>query len=386
MCIKDEDNESLARFLSLRDDSATSLARYLENGNGRQALEETRHYLRSPWDEIVNMHFKVLLSSQKHDFVNAFETQHSLVHFFLKEAFTHLTLPILYTVNWDLRHLAMEADDELKRALKSPKYLEEAGRVLNKSFSVCVTDRAPKNASRQWGTYYIANLLIKTQFKLGQENLCKNVLRGIESSDIPNLKSFPKAHQITFKYYRGLLCFFDQQYRQAEEYLEYAFRICPKSYKRNKELILRYLIPVWLIRGVLPSKALIERYPRLKALYSPFINAIRIGNVKAFDIAFANAEHRLVEQGTFLTVEMARAISLKTLFKKVWLINNKTNKIPMIQFQIALKYVGIEADMAEVAWSLAVMIQKGLIRGYLSEAKLFVVFSTKDAFPVKSSN
>ncbi|KAG9295642.1 hypothetical protein G9A89_002960, partial [Geosiphon pyriformis] len=96
--------------------------------------------------------------------------------------------------------------------------------------------------------------------------------------------------------------------------------------------------------------------------------------------------HRLVEQGTFLTVEMARAISLKTLFKKVWLINNKTNKIPMIQFQIALKYVGIEADMAEVAWSLAVMIQKGLIRGYLSEAKLFVVFSTKDAFPVKSSN
>ncbi|CAG8448305.1 2150_t:CDS:10 [Ambispora gerdemannii] len=377
--LQNENYDLLAKLLSINGEHSKNLARALDSGIAR--YEDVQYNFTKPWSDIIASHFKVLLSYYRREYINAFNAQLALVNLFSREAFTNSNLHIFYVMNWDLRKVAIEADKELRQSGQKPKYLEETGRVLNKSFSICVTDRAPKNASRQWGTYYIANLLIKTHHKLGHENLCKNVLRGVNSADLPPLEAYPKAHQITFKYYNGLLCFADQQYAQSEEFLKGAFRICPISYTRNKELILRYLIPVWMIRGVLPTNTLIDRYPRLKLLYSPFINAIRTGNVKAFDLAFANAEHILIEHGTYLTIEKARMVSVKNLFKKVWIHNNEVSKLPMSQFSAALRFAGIDADMAEVAWTLSVMIHKGFIKGYLSQSKLMVVLSTKEPFP-----
>jgi len=93
--------------------------------------------------------------------------------------------------------------------------------------------------------------------------------------------------------------------------------MCPRFEKNNKELILRYLIPVWLIRGVLPSRELLSRYPAINELYGPFIDAIKSGNVKKFEEALLKKEKILVAYETFLTVELAREISIRILFKKV---------------------------------------------------------------------
>ncbi|CAG8555579.1 8573_t:CDS:10 [Ambispora leptoticha] len=378
--LKEENYDPLAKLLSISEEHSKNLAGALDSGTAR--YEDIQHHFTKPWSEIVSLHFKVLLAYYRREYINAFNAQLALV----KEAFTNLNLQIFYKVNWDLRKVAIEADKELKQSGQKPKYLEETGRVLNKSFSMCVTDRAPKGVSKQWGTYYIANLLIKTHHKLGHENLCKNILRGVNSADLPPLEDYPKAHQITFKYYNGLLCFADQQYAQSEEFLKGAFRMCPISYTRNKELggsiiSLIYDSLHYNGKGVLPTNALIDRYPRLKTLYSPFINAIRTGNVKAFDLAFANAEHILIEHGTYLTIEKARMVSVKNLFKKVWSHNNKGSKLPMSQFLTALRFAGIDADMAEIAWTLSVMIHMGFIKGYLSQSKLMVVLSTKEPFP-----
>jgi hypothetical protein len=74
--------------------------------------------------------------------------------------------------------------------------------------------RAPIEESRKWGLYNIINLLFKTYFKLNSISLSKNILRALQagSADIPDLKAFPKAHQVTFKYYVGVIYFLEENY------------------------------------------------------------------------------------------------------------------------------------------------------------------------------
>jgi hypothetical protein len=74
--------------------------------------------------------------------------------------------------------------------------------------------RAPLEESRKWGIYNIINLLFKTYFKLNSISLSKNILRAIQvyQGDMPDLEAFPMAHQVTFKYYVGVIYFLEENY------------------------------------------------------------------------------------------------------------------------------------------------------------------------------
>jgi hypothetical protein len=56
--------------------------------------------------------------------------------------------------------------------------------------------------------------MFKTYFKLNSISLSKNILRAIQAggADIPPLSAFPKAHQVTFKYYVGVIHFLEENY------------------------------------------------------------------------------------------------------------------------------------------------------------------------------
>ncbi|CAG8485736.1 12363_t:CDS:2 [Racocetra fulgida] len=146
-------------------------------------------------------------------------------------------------------------------------------------------------------TTFIQQLALLFQH-LKQQNLCKNVIKSIRAStDLPSFGQFPRAHQVTFLYYQGLLAFLEAEYPQVFKF---------------GSLILQFHF-----LSVLPSPDVLSRYPNLETLYKPFIDAIRDGNVKKFDDALAKFELRLVAQNTFLTVELAREIAMRVLFKKV---------------------------------------------------------------------
>lgn len=114
--------------------------------------------------------------------------------------------------------------------------------------------RAPLEDSRKWGIYNIINLLFKTYFKLNSISLSKNILKAIQAyrGDMPTLDAFPKAHQVTFKYYVGVIYFLEEAYEevrvppsrdakilkpihQAEKHLTEAWQMCHKDSIRNKE-------------------------------------------------------------------------------------------------------------------------------------------------------
>jgi COP9 signalosome complex subunit 12 len=84
--------------------------------------------------------------------------------------------------------------------------------------------------------------------------------------------------------------------------------------------ILTYLIPLRILRGHLPTQDLLGRFPALDELYSPFISAIRKGDIQGFDDALDKCERRLVDLNIWLTLEKAREICIRGLFRRVYVL------------------------------------------------------------------
>lgn len=233
--------------------------------------------------------------------------------------------------------------------------------------------------SRKWALYYIACLLFKTYFRLSQINLCKNILRSISvSSDMPPLSAFPKAHQVTFKYYVGVIHFLEEDYVQAETSLEAALAMCDSKTAKNRGLVLMYLVPTKMItKHQLPTQALLANYPRLAALFTPIASAIKKADLAALDAALAAGEAEFVKRRVYLTLERARDVAVRNLFRRVYLSNGfeplkegettpvRRTRIPVQDFAAALVMAGAdfadgegEVDNDEVECMIANMIYK----------------------------
>ena len=98
----------------------------------------------------------------------------------------------------------------------------------------------------------------------------------------------------------------------------------PKTPLKQKSLtdcicrrILTCLIPLRILRGHLPSRILLDRFTVLDELFSPFIAAIRTGDITAYDTALDHWERRLVELNLWITIEKARELCIRGLFRRV---------------------------------------------------------------------
>ncbi|KAI8820809.1 uncharacterized protein EV422DRAFT_567701 [Fimicolochytrium jonesii] len=407
-----EDGTTLAALLKIGDDHARQLNGALQAAHGSVVENAVRRRLNEQWAEVVWGHLRVLralegsgrsasASSPKRStsvedeagIVRAAELQNTVAQAF-HQVFTNQTrwcLPVLYAVDGDLRALSIEADTYLQRTGQKAGRLEDAARSMNKAFSYCVTDRfSPADKSRKWGTYHIVNLLFRIYFRLQQTNLCPTILRSISAGDLPGLERFPIADQLSFKYHVGVLAFYNENYKKADEDLSFALWHCHAQLKKkgassrlvkNRLLILNYLVPARFILGILPHPTLLTKYPALNYLYGNFVTAIKRGDIKLFDQSLYDLQRDLIDRGTYLTVERARALAVRKLFKKVWILNGSSSRIQMTQFQKALHLAGAEATLDDVGCMLANMIDKGYLKGYVSYEKQMVVTAKEDPFP-----
>ncbi|GAA5975091.1 hypothetical protein JCM11641_000029 [Rhodosporidiobolus odoratus] len=313
-----------------------------------------------PWGEMASSHVGALvalhpyvdpISGQSHgrgtDFVLAYTRQHEVVtalYRYLIEAHepsTGWALLVLYAVCRDLRRMGEEADQQLLASGQKATKLEEASRLLQKCFSCCLNDRSPDvMKSRKMGTYYLATLLFKTYFKLNSTALCRNLIRGIHaSSDVPPLSRFPAAHQVTYKYYMGVFAFLREEYGEAERLMSEALAGCRRGMRRNIDLILDYLIPLLLLRGVFPSlstssTSTTSAIPQpLLSLYLPFAQAIQSGDIAAYDEQLERAQKRLMKRGTYLVVERAREGAVRGGIKKAWILEGKPARMSIETFR-----------------------------------------------------
>ncbi|PBP25952.1 PCI domain-containing protein [Diplocarpon rosae] len=375
------------------------------------------------WVEVYHAYYKAVGEILKADsaaetdakasYVKVYESWRemtlALVRGYTNYGFEAWTVPCLYVAGKYMRIFAIKADesaasstgsvtnfDDSHPEAEKNERLEDAARQLNRIFTICLSDRAPLEESRKWGIYNIINLLFKTYFKLNSIALSKNILKAIQAyrGDMPTLDAFPKAHQVTFKYYVGVIYFLEEAYEEAEKHLTEAWKMCHKDSVHNKQLILTYLIPCHLLTThTLPSTTLLAPYPHLQALFLPLSRCIKRGDLAGFDAALVAGEDEFTKRRIYLTLERGRDIALRNLLRKVFIAGGfeeakdgakpvRRTRIPVGEFGAAISLGGLEQmEGDEVECLLSTMIYKNLMKGYIARERGIVVLSKGGAFP-----
>ncbi|GAC93831.1 hypothetical protein PHSY_001396 [Pseudozyma hubeiensis SY62] len=417
------DGHSLAQLFAIGGPVAASAL--LELGDPRPAriipsLRKCSGYLSAPWEDMCLHHLLSLYNfsiassltsasavdaegkTRSERLSEAFDEYNSVVTAFLRY-FSTLTpgrwaLPLLRILCLNLRWLAVQADTSnlestavstVRTSNQANKRLEECARQLNKAFTACIADRNPDiNESRKWGVYEVVGMVFKTYFRLKSVSLCRNILRAINAAVLPGLEEFPKSQQVTFRYYVGVLAFLNEEYDRAEGELEAALKMCIRSATTNQTLILVYLIPVKLLRGSLPSPTLLASPPcqPLHPYYSPFITALRTGNVSLFDTTLLDPriQRFLVKRGTYIAIERARDPTLRTLLKKIHSsLPQSSTRLPLSHLRTATSspLINLKYSQKELEWLLATLVFKGYVKGYIAHERGVLVLSAKDPFP-----
>lgn len=418
-------------------DEAFRLKKIWQSTNSHSAKGDIKRFIKtqanldpngvSGWVEVYAAYWKALgeiLAGEdgKSSWTKAYESWRDLASMLIRgynnHGFEAWTIPSLYMVGKYLRLFAIKSDDERSRTAAEPSsatalmqddfdpetekqaQLRDCEQHIKRIFTLCLNDRAPLEESRKWGIYFVINLLFKTYFKLNSASLSRTILKTLavynDKGDMPPLESFPKAQRVTFKYYEGVLFFLEENYVQAEKHLDEAWQLCHKDAKENLERILTYLVPCKLLTShVLPTKKLLEPFPRQQQLFLPLSRCIKRGELRAFDMALQENEDEFVKRRIYLTLERGRDIALRNLLRKVFVAGGfdepketdmapvRRTRVPVAEFSaaICIGSGGELIDNDEVECLLANMIYKDLMKGYIARERGIVVLSKKGAFP-----
>lgn len=192
--------------------------------------------------------------------MKCFEAQ-STLHTAFNQVFASYTgnylVPAIHTVCRSSKRAATAADKELdsRDFVKTNNCVQ----LLQDSFSKAFNDRkelvkdAPfhEEGSKKAGALGIVNELFSIYFVLNTLRLCNNLIKPVEAKRLHTKGTM--SEMVTYRYYAGRLCLFEDNFEMAETHLDYAFINCHKSAIQNKRCILRYLIPVKMFRGRFPS-------------------------------------------------------------------------------------------------------------------------------------
>ncbi|EDV29225.1 uncharacterized protein TRIADDRAFT_51299 [Trichoplax adhaerens] len=378
--INNKDGRRLGRLLSIRDS-------HIQNPGLKQREDVIHHYVCQrfvpPYVDLVADHMKVIAAINHYDPRHAFDAQLGLMHSFARALQSHKDenwgILTMYVVISELTALAFRVYYYSKG--KSTDVLEKTAEALMNCFRVCAGDsRSALENSKKWGMLGIVNNLFKIYFKLNKLHLCKPLTRAISSAAIKD--DFLKSHIVTYRYYVGRKAMFDSQFKEADENLSFAFNHCHVASRKNKRLILMYLLPVKMMLGYIPSNKLLSKY-RLTQ-FIEIASAVKIGNLLKFNQAIEKHQKFLIRCGVYLMLERLKMLIFRNLFKKVFLLM-QTYQLPISAFVVALSSMqeeGIDAD--EVECILANLIYTGYVRGYISHQHQKLVVSKQNPFPVPS--
>ena len=386
--IRVKDGERLAETLRL-DMGNTSLMTQLKS-DSVQLEHLCGTALEEPYDEMLLEHFLFLRAVGAGNHVDAYTHQERALICFqmVFEKDSSWALPALHALDLELRRAAQRADQQLGARGEKRCKLEEAARVLQKSFQYTVTDRSPIAESKKWGTLHVINDLFKIYFELNNLRLCQNLIRAVEGPGFPKAldgqtiegRHFAVAQLVTFKYFVGRLSMLNSQFGKAEVELTFAFTHCPATATQNKRLILRYLVPVQMVLGRFASPALLRKY-RLP-YFVPLCRAVHRGDLKGFEQELEKNQTLFIQHGSYLLVERAKIITYRNFFKRVVEMQKvQSNKIDLKMFRRCLAAIGIDMDTDEIECIVANLIYSGYIKGYIAHQHGKVVLSKENAFP-----
>ena len=235
-----------------------SLSPFAGNGSSKKHTERL-NVGNTDWSSVLNSYLDACDAAKVGDAEQCYQAQSSL-----HAAFNHIfgsssgnwLVPALHTVCRNTHQTADAADHAYTR---DHSKMQNAVNLLQESFSRCLNDRKEhtpdaslsEEGSKKAGVLYVVNQLFAMYFKLNTLRLCKNLLRPVESRGLH--LSGDMSDMVTYRFYVGRIHMFEDQYELAETNLDYAFRHCHRNALKNKKCILRYLVPVKMLRGRFPT-------------------------------------------------------------------------------------------------------------------------------------
>lgn len=179
-----------------------------------------------PVDDLVLNHLKMIATISPPlqrgttgpviDFFEAYRHAAAATTGFLRafESMEKWANPILFAFITNLQVLAAKADASRKLAPGEHLKSEDAARILLKAFHVCQMDRSSWENSRKSASLHVVTTLFKIYFRLKQHRLCQPLIRAI-GNDSHSLDKFPASSRVTFKFYTGLLAFYEENFAKV---------------------------------------------------------------------------------------------------------------------------------------------------------------------------
>ena len=152
--------------------------------------------------------------------------------------------------------------------------------------------------------------------------------------------------------------------------------------KKNKASILLHLCIAKMQFGYTPSLTIVAKY-QLSAFHDLLL-AIKQGQLHAFDQCVKTIHHKyFLAKGLLLHIETLYLLAVRNLFRQVWLLLHKENKIPVDTFARAFEWSnnGEACDQLQCLTLLATLISQNRIKAYISYKHMTVVLSKEDPFP-----
>ncbi|KAL3651674.1 Enhanced ethylene response protein 5 [Castilleja foliolosa] len=375
-----QDGKSLSRLLSVSDDSAVllSLADALNTyQDANRIIRQSEKY--SQYGDIIVPIFRALQSYRLRNLVESYMAFEKASKYEFRNWESAWALEALYVIAYEIRILSERADIELASIGKPPEKLKGAGSFLMKVFGV-LAGKGPKRV----GALYVTCQLFKIYFKLGTVNLCRSVIRSIETARIFDFEEFPVRDKVTYMYYTGRLEVYNENFPAADHKLSYALTHCDARKDTNIRMILKYLIPVKLSIGILPRTLLLQKYNLNE--YSEVVLALTRGDLRLLRHALQEHEDRFLRSGVYLVLEKLELQVYQRLVKKIYIVQkqkdpNKAHQVKLDVIVKALKWLEIDMDVDEVECIMSILIYKNLVKGYFAHKSKVVVLSKQDAFP-----
>ena len=245
-----------------------------------------------------------------------------------------------------------------------------------------------KERSRLSGTCWLICQLLSLYISLDQVKLCAHILAALSQSLAKEggfqPLSVPKSVAVTLYFYWGKYHVLEGKHSEAKVKLMWALQHCPKEISQsNRRRIAEYLIPCIIASGSVPKPSLME-----ESSTSHFIglaNAIRQGDIQAYNSLVNEHMLTLARSGTLILVEKCKLICYRNLAKRVYCIMKQFNpadpaKLDLSVMEVAWK-LGENATKDEMICALADLIYAGAMKGYIALEHGKLVLSKINPFP-----
>ncbi|GFR49845.1 hypothetical protein Agub_g11742 [Astrephomene gubernaculifera] len=293
-------------------------------------------------------------------------------------------IPLALGAAEQLKQLSQLADEELARRGAAASQLSECAISLQNFFRGLATSKSSQ--AKKDASVAVVCVMMKVYFRLNAINNCKQPLQQIELNRL--FDNAKQAHKVTLRYYTGRLAAYDEDFQRADEHLSYAFEHCAASQTNNVRRVLRYLVPVKMLLGVLPSAALLRQYGLPE--YEPVRQAVAEGNLALLLATLEENQIRFIQSGTYLLLERLQLLVLRRLLRRVAAVHaqlnpGKAHQVPLALLEAALALQGISKDPLELQCLLANLIFRRYVKGYLAYKSRVLVLAKSDAFPQLSA-